>query len=104
MTKPAQASLAEQGKHTEYSCLCQNVLGWNTILPGDAQDPTETTQVEGIKSALLTGVQGPCFAAIEQCTEHARLIDLHLGVDDRHGVVPDPSGQTSHRRCCLADP
>ena len=104
MTKPAQASLAEQGKQTEYSCLRQNVLVWNTILPGDAQDPTETTQVEGIKSALLTGLQGPCFAAIEKCTEHARLKDLHLGVDDQHGVVPGTSGQTSHRRCCLADP
>ena len=53
MTKPAQASLGEQGKHTEYFCWCQNVFVWDTIMPGNAQDPSRTTQVEGIKSAFL---------------------------------------------------
>ena len=94
MTKPAQASLGEQSKHTEYFCWCQNVFVWDTIMPGDAQDPSRTTQVEGIKSAFLAEIQDPCFAAIEQRAGHTGFIDLHFGVDGQHGVVPDPSGQT----------
>ena len=71
---------------------------------GDAQDLYETTRVEGIKSASLVRVQGPCFTAVEQCAEHAGLTDLHLGFDGQHGVVPDPSDQKGHYRCCLVDP
>ena len=72
-------------------------------MPGDSQDLYETTQVEGIKSAPLVRVQDPCFAAVEQCAEHAGLTDLHLGFDGQHGVVLDPSGQKGHCRCCLVD-
>ena len=71
------------------------------LMPSDL---FETTQVEGIQSALLAGVQGPCFAATEQCAEHAGLIYLHLGVDGQYKVFPDPSAQTGLCRCCLADP
>ena len=74
------------------------------IMQGDAQDLYETTRVEGIKSAPLVRVQGPCFAAVEQCAEHASLTDLHFGFDGQHGVVPDPSDQKGHYRCCLVDP
>ncbi len=43
--------------------------------------------MEGIESALLVGIKGPCFTAIVQCTEHAGLVQLHLGVNGQYGTA-----------------
>ena len=53
MTKPVQVPLGKQGKHAWYSCLSQDILVWDTVLPGDAQNPSKAVQVEGIECALL---------------------------------------------------
>ena len=103
MTKPVQAPLGKQGKHAWYSCLSQDVLVLDTVLSGDAQNPSKAVQVESIESVCLVGVQRPYFTAIEQHAEHAGLIHLHLGVDGQHGVFPDPLCKVSHCCCWLAN-
>ena len=69
MTKPAQVPLGKQGKHAWYCCLSLDIFVWDTVLPGDAQNPSEVVQVECIESAFLSGIQSPCLTATEQCTE-----------------------------------
>ena len=66
MAKPAQLSVTEQGEHARYSRLCQDILVWDTVLPGDAQNPSKAAKVEGVESALLTEVEGPGLATLEQ--------------------------------------
>lgn len=63
-------------------------------MPGDAENPSEATRVEGVDSLILVGVEGTGLATIEQRAEHADLVHLHLGADCQHGVVPDPLPQT----------
>ena len=104
MTKPVHSPLGKQDKHAWYSCLSQDILVWDTVLPDDAQNPSEVVQVEGTESAFLVGVQSPFFTAIEQHAEHAGLIHLHLGVAGQHGVFPDHLCKASHCCHCLADP
>ena len=50
MAKPGKPSLTEQGKHARYSRLCEDILVWDSVLPGDAQNPSEAAQVEGLHS------------------------------------------------------
>ena len=71
MAKPAQPSLNEQGEHVRHSRLCQDILVWDSVLPGDCQNPSEATQVEGVESALLAGVEGPGLATMQQGAGHA---------------------------------
>ena len=104
ITKLVQVALGKQGKHAWYSCLIQDILVWDMVLPGDAQNPSEVVQVEDIESAFLAGVQSPCLTAIEQCAEHTGLIHLHLGVGGQHGAFSDPLCKASHCCCCLANP
>ena len=103
MAKPAQPSLTEQGEHARYSRLRQEILVWDTVLPGDAQNRSEAAQVEGVESALLAEVEGPGLATVEQRAEHAGLVHLHLGADGQHGVVPDPLYNTC-QCCCFVNP
>lgn len=46
--------------------------------------------LEGVESAVLSGVGGPCLATIEYRAKHVGLIHLHLGADDQYGVISDP--------------
>ena len=46
--------------------------------------------LEGVESAVLSGVGGPCLATIEYRAKHAGLIHLYLGADDQYGVISDP--------------
>ena len=55
VTKPAQAPLGKQSKHAWYSCLSQDILVWEMVLPGDAQNPSEVEQVDSIESVFLGG-------------------------------------------------
>ena len=70
-------------------------------MPSDAQTSAEAVQVNSIESAFLAGVEGPCFAAIQQCAEHAASLHLHLGVVDQNGIVPHPFCKESHCCCCF---
>ena len=71
MAKPAQPSLNEQGEHARYSFLCYDILVWDSVSPGDAQNPSEATQVEGVESALLAGIEGPGLATMQQGAEYS---------------------------------
>ena len=104
VTMPAQAPLGKQSKHAWYSCLSQEVLVWDMVLPGDAQNLSEVAQVEDIESEFFAGLQSPCPTAIEQCAEHTGLIHLHLGVGGQHGVFQDHLCKVGHCCHCLANP
>ena len=56
-------------------------------MPGDAQNPSEAAQAEGVESALLTRVEGPGLATVEQRAQHAGLVYLHLGADGSCSVI-----------------
>ena len=60
MSKPAQASLSQQSEHAQDPCLIRDCLVWNSVLPGDDQNPSE-------------------------CAQHAGLVHLNLGADGHHG-------------------
>ena len=44
--------------------------------------------MEGVESVLLTGVKGPSFTAVKQRAEYASVVDLDLGVDSQHIIIP----------------
>lgn len=50
------------------------------VLPLDAEDASETSQMERVERAFLSPVGGPSFAAVEQLAENAYLVDVHFGV------------------------
>ena len=101
MAKPAQPSQTEQGEHARYSRLCQNILVWETVLPGDAQNASKAGG--RCRVWLLAGVEGPGLATVEQRAEHAGLVHLYLGADGQHGVVPDPVSKTYQYCCCIKE-
>ena len=102
MTEPAQASLRKNGKHAWHACLGQDSRVCDPILPGDAQETSEVAHVEGIQSLLLVRVQGPGLATIEKSAQYAGLVDPHLGVNCKLGVVPHPLRQAGHGVGCFA--
>ena len=53
-------------------------------LPGDAENPSEATQVEGVDSFDFGGSR----------RSRSRYLLVHLGADGQHRVVPDPLSQT----------
>ena len=58
-------------------------------MTGDTQNPSKDAQVEGVESALLAGVEGLGFTAVEQRVKYAGLVHLYLGADGKHRVVRD---------------
>ena len=103
VTKPAQVSLLQQGEHAgdssslEDSCVC------HLILPGDTQDASEATHVEGIEFLVLQNVQGPGLTAIQECAHDAGTVDLDLAVLRQFVVGPHSIGQSGQGGGCLAD-
>ena len=79
MAKPAKPSLTKQREHARYSRLCKAILVWDMVLPGDVQNPSEATQVEGVEFSILAGVEGQGPSTTEQRAKHAGLV--HLLVD-----------------------
>ena len=53
-------------------------------MPGDAENPSEATQVEGVDSFDFGGSR----------RSRSRYLLVHLGDDGQHRVVPDPLSQT----------
>ncbi len=52
--------------HAECFCLGQHFRVWDTVLPGDAQDPPQAVQMERVKSAFLPGVHSPSLTAVRR--------------------------------------
>ena len=68
------------------------------VSPRDAQDAPQAAHMGGAESFLLSGTQGPCFAAVQECTHDARNVHLGLGVLGLFAVCPEAlceSGQCS---------
>ena len=69
-------------------------------MTGDAQNPSKDAQVEGVESALLAGVEGLGFTAVEQCAKYAGLVHLYLGADGEHRVVLGPLSEMCQTEGC----
>lgn len=59
------AKLAEQHINAWDACLVEDSLVRDAVLPRDPEDSPEATQMKDVESALLAGVEGPCFAAVK---------------------------------------
>ncbi len=70
---------------------------WDTVLPGDAQDPPQAAQMERVKSAFLPDVHSPRLNAVKKNVEDTGLVHFHLSVGGEHAVVPHSLGQAGHR-------
>ncbi len=79
--------------HAECFCLGQHFSVWDTVLPGDAQDPPQAVQMERVKSAFLPGVHSPRLTAVKKSAEDTVLVHFHLCVGGEHAVVPHSLGQ-----------
>ena len=80
MPQLAHASLLQQCVHAGDSSSLQDTVVSDFVLPGDAQNATETAHVEYIEFRFLTGLQGPRFAAIKEGAEDAGSVYLDFGV------------------------
>ena len=60
--------------------------------------------MEDVESTLLTRVEGPGLAAVEQCAEQVGPVQLRLGANGQQGVVPDPLSKVCQCCCCFDDP
>ena len=79
VTKPAQASLYEEGIHAWIVGLLQNVLIGHMVHPRNAKDPSQAPHVTAVKAVFLVFVGCPAVAAIEKGTRHAGPIHCDLG-------------------------
>ena len=98
MAKPAEAPLAENGKHALHVGTIQVFWG-NFVLPLDVQNASQAPQEKAVEFPLLACVRGPCLAAVEEYTEHAGLVDVHV-----HFGLHGPLLQSGHNCCCLGNP
>ncbi len=64
--------------HTECFCLVQHFSVWDTVLPGDAQDPPQAAQMERVKSAFLPDLHSPRLTAVKNNVEDTGLVHIHL--------------------------
>ncbi len=64
--------------HTECFCLVQHFSVWDTVLPGDAQDPPQAVQMERVKSAFLPDLHSPRLTAVKKNVEDTGLVHIHL--------------------------
>ena len=80
MSKPTQTTLTEHKVHAEGTCCRQHFDVCDLVLPGNAQDPMKTAEVEVFQAVLLSGVCGPELTAIQQSTQDACLVHLEFGV------------------------
>ena len=104
MAKPAEAPLAENGKHGLHVGTIQDLCVRNFVLPLDVQNASQAPQVEAVEFPLLARVGGPCLVAVEEYTEHTGLVDVHFGLHSETGVIPDPLLQSGHNYSCLGNP
>ena len=88
MPQPTQPALSEQGEHGPKVSLGQDLGVGHSVLPGYAKDTTDASQVEGIKSFLLSGICGPCLAAVHQCADNTGIVHDHLGLHCQFGIGP----------------
>ena len=88
MPQSTQPALSEQGEHARKVSSAQDLGVGHSVLPGYAKDTADASQVEGIESFLLSGIHGPCLAAIHQCADNTGIVHDHLGLHCQFRVGP----------------
>ena len=73
------------------------------VLPFDAKDAPEASQVERVQGVFLSHVGSPSFTAVEQCVENGCLVDVHFGAFSQVFVFPRSLGQIGHNAGGFAD-
>ena len=73
-------------------------------LPRYTQDTSNASQVENVESSLLSGICGPCLAAVKKCADDAGIVHCHLRLCGQPAVCPH-SGREACKCCsCLPEP
>jgi len=74
------------------------------ILPRYTQDTTNASQVEDVESSLVSGICGPCLAAVKKCADDAGIVHCHLPPRGQPAVCPHSGREAC--KCCsrLPDP
>ena len=81
MAQPAKMALAEELVDRWKSCTLEHIGVKDFILPADAEDASETTKMETVKSSLLCCVGCPGFTGVEKCAQDTSSVHLHFGTD-----------------------
>ena len=55
-------------------------------------------------AGVLDNPRIPCFAAVEECAEHAGLVDMQFCLHSEAGVVPDPMASLAITADCFCNP
>ena len=80
MPQSTQPALSEQVEHAWKVGSGQDLGVGHSVLPGYAKDMVDASQMEGIESFLLSGICGPCLAAVHQCADNTGIVHDHLGL------------------------
>ena len=73
------------------------------VLPFDAKDAPEASQIERVQGVFLSHVGGPSFTAAKQCAENGCFVDVHFGAFSLVFVFPRFLGQIEHDAGGFAD-
>ena len=107
MSEPFQAALTEErmqaGGSTARDSISLLTTVGDVLLPLDADDAPEASQMERVQAALLSRVGGPSFTAIKQRAENACPVDVHFGILSQVFVFLGSLGQFGPGAGGLAD-
>ena len=87
VAEPAHTSLFQQREHAGASSSFQYSVVWDLVLPSYVQNASEAAHVKSIELSLLSGMQCPGFAAIQENAHDAGSVDLDLCVHGKLAVV-----------------
>ena len=73
------------------------------VLPLDAKDAPEASQMERVQEVFLSHVGGPSFTAAKQCAENGCFVHVHFGAFSLVFVFPRFLGQIEHDAGGFAD-
>ena len=93
----------EESKHAGSVCQLEHFCVGDVILPLDAKDAPEATQVKCVEAMLLLGISRPCLTAVQQDAEDAGHVHLNPSVQNECAVFPHPLGQSGHGGRSFAD-
>ena len=74
----------------------KHVHVWDLVLPLYAEYASEAVQMKTIQSLLLGSICCPSFTGVEDCTQDAGPVHLHLGVHRQVVVGPDRFVELGH--------
>lgn len=104
VAEPTKELLAKYYRYTSNAGVFQNLYARYFVLPLNAQNALQGSQVKAVEFFLRSHVSGPCVSGIEECVECTGLVDTQLSLLCEVGVFPNPLVQSGHDHCCLGDP